>query len=54
MDAAWLRERADAISEAGGPDSNAKAAALYEAADVLEPPAENAVDVPAASAEAAP
>lgn len=38
MDAAWLRERADALAAQGGPDTNAKVAALYEAADALDPP----------------
>lgn len=35
-DVAWLRERADRIAASGDPDSNAKAAALYAAADDLE------------------
>lgn len=46
MDATWLRERAEAIAASGDPDANAKAAALFEAADAL--------DAPAASADAAP
>lgn len=46
MDAAWLRERAEAITAQGGPESNAKAAALIEAADALE--------ASSASADAAP
>ena len=46
MDASWLRERAEAIAATGGPDANAAAGALLEAADAL--------DSSAASAEAAP
>lgn len=46
MDAAWLRERAETIAASGDPDANAKASALFEAADALDPSA--------ASADAAP
>ena len=33
VDSAWLRERAETIAAQGGPEANAKAAALFEAAD---------------------
>lgn len=45
-DATWLRDRAEQIAASGAPDANAKAAALFEAADAL--------DAPPASADAAP
>ena len=46
VDSSWLRERAEKIEAAGGDNANAKAAALYAAADDL--------DAASASAEAAP
>lgn len=45
MDATWLRDRAEAVAASGAPDANAKAAALFEAADAAD-----AATAPAADA----
>lgn len=48
---AWLRERAETTATSGQPEANARAAALFEAADAWEAEVSGAT---AASADAAP